>query len=65
MSQTYSITRDNFDPGKVLQSLRIGGITPSEGSRLLEEACHAIARRDAVIDRARMTVRDMLGSFRD
>jgi len=53
MSQTYSITRDNFDPGKVLQAIRIGGITPAEGIRLLEEACHAIARRDAVIERAR------------
>ena len=53
MNLTSNVTRDNFDPGKVLQSIRIGGITPSEGTRLLEEACHAIARRDAVIERAR------------
>jgi len=65
MNLTSNITRDNFDPGKVLQALRLGSMSAHESRRLLEEACHAIARRDALIERARMVAENLRDDLRN
>jgi len=53
------MTRDNFDPVKVLFELREGTIGGIEVFRLLEEACHALHRQHVLIENARAVISNL------
>lgn len=59
--RTAAMTRDNFDPVWVIGRLERAQLSVDDLARLLDEACHVIARQNVQLDNARRIAAEMHG----